>query len=58
MIVANSTPLIALSKIGLFDLLHEYFGEVTIPKEVGAVMKKTRGGVDARKVREVLVGRG
>lgn len=33
-VVANSTPLIALSKLGLFRLLKEYFGEVAIPKEV------------------------
>ncbi len=33
-VVANSTPLIALSKLGLFELLKEYFGEVAIPKEV------------------------
>ncbi len=33
-VVANSTPLIALSKLGLFRLLKEYFGEVSIPKEV------------------------
>lgn len=33
-VVANSTPLIALSKIGLFHLLNEYFGEVIIPNEV------------------------
>lgn len=32
--VANSTPLIALSKIGLFELLKEYFDEVIIPNEV------------------------
>ncbi len=34
MIVSNSTPLIALSKIGMLELLREYFGEVRIPKEV------------------------
>jgi len=33
-VVSNSTPLIALSKIGLFELLKEYFGEITIPNEV------------------------
>ncbi len=33
-VVANSTPLIALSRLGLFELLKEYFGEVAIPKEV------------------------
>lgn len=34
MIVSNSTPLIALSKIGEFELLKEYFGEIHIPKAV------------------------
>jgi len=33
-VVANSTPLIALSKIGLFELLKDYFSEILIPKEV------------------------
>ncbi len=42
-IVANSTPLIALSKIGLFELLNEYFGEVIIPNEVYEEVV-TRGG--------------
>lgn len=43
MIVANSTPLIALSKIGLFNLLEEYFSEVAIPNEVYEEVV-TRGG--------------
>lgn len=43
MIVANSTPLIALSKIGLFNLLKVYFGEVLIPIEVFEEVV-TRGG--------------
>jgi predicted nucleic acid-binding protein len=34
MIVSNSTPLIALSKIGKLELLREYFGVIHIPKEV------------------------
>ncbi len=42
-IVANSTPLIALSRLGLFELLKEYFGEVAIPKEVYEEVV-TRGG--------------
>jgi predicted nucleic acid-binding protein len=33
-VVSNSTPLIALSKIGVFDLLKDYFGEIMIPNEV------------------------
>jgi predicted nucleic acid-binding protein len=32
--VSNSTPLIALSKIGCFNLLNEYFSEITIPEAV------------------------
>lgn len=42
-VVANSTPLIALSKLGLFELLKEYFGEVAIPQEVYEEVV-TRGG--------------
>ncbi|MFH0903820.1 MAG: DUF3368 domain-containing protein [Methanobacteriota archaeon] len=42
-VVANSTPLIALSRLGLFELLREYFGEVAIPKEVYEEVV-TRGG--------------
>ncbi len=42
-VVANSTPLIALSKIGLFELLKEYFGEIIITGEVYAEVV-TRGG--------------
>jgi len=32
--VSNSTPLIALSKIGKLNLLHEYFDQISIPKAV------------------------
>lgn len=32
--VSNSTPLIALSRIGKIELLHEYFGQICIPKAV------------------------
>lgn len=42
-VVCNSTPLIALSRVGRLELLKEYFGEVYIPQEVyGEVV--TRGG--------------
>lgn len=41
--VSNSTPLIALSKIGKLDLLKEYFGEIYIPAEVYDEVV-TRGG--------------
>jgi predicted nucleic acid-binding protein len=34
MIVANSTPLIALAQIGRFDLLHQVYGRLAIPQEV------------------------
>ncbi len=43
LVVANSTPLIALSKIGSFGLLKEYFGKVIITGEVYAEVVK-RGG--------------
>jgi predicted nucleic acid-binding protein len=33
-VVCNSTPLIALSRIGKLELLREYFSEVYIPCEV------------------------
>jgi predicted nucleic acid-binding protein len=33
-IVANSTPLIELAKIGRFDLLRQVYGRLAIPQEV------------------------
>lgn len=42
-VVSNSTPLIALSKINKFDLLREYFEGIYIPKEVYNEVV-TRGG--------------
>jgi predicted nucleic acid-binding protein len=33
-VISNSTPLIALAKIGKLFLLKEYFGEICIPEEV------------------------
>lgn len=42
-VVSNSTPLIALSRINKFGLLKEYFGEIHIPKEVFDEVV-TRGG--------------
>lgn len=44
MIVSNSTPLIALSKIGRLELLKEYFNEIHIPHEVYEEVV-TQGGV-------------
>lgn len=41
--MSNSTPLIALSRIGKLELLREYFGEIHIPKEVYKEVV-TRGG--------------
>lgn len=43
MIVSNSTPLIALSKIKQLQLLKDYFGTITIPMEVFDEIV-TRGG--------------
>ena len=42
-VISNSTPLIALSRINKFGLLREYFGEIHIPKEVFNEVV-TRGG--------------
>lgn len=42
-VVSNSTPLIALSRINKFGLLREYFGEIYIPVEVFDEVV-TRGG--------------
>jgi predicted nucleic acid-binding protein len=33
-IVSNSTPLIALSRIGRLDVLRDLFGEIIVPAEV------------------------
>ena len=33
-VIVNSTPIIALSKVGLLQLLREMYGEVTIPQAV------------------------
>lgn len=32
--VSNSTPLISLAMVGLFDLLHALYGTITIPEKV------------------------
>jgi hypothetical protein len=33
-VVSNASPLIHLAKIGQLDLLHEFFGEIAIPRAV------------------------
>jgi len=43
MVVCNSTPLIALSRIGKLELLKRYFKEIFIPREVYDEVV-TRGG--------------
>jgi predicted nucleic acid-binding protein len=65
---ANSTPLIALSKIGLFELLKEYFDEVIIPAEnlkvpvtgtVGLLMLASEEGrIDLKKAMDGLIASG
>lgn len=52
-VVANSTPLIALSKIGQLNLLRDYFKQILIPKEVFDEVV-TRGGdlFGAKEVKE------
>jgi len=52
-VVANSTPLIALSKIGQLKLLKDYFNQIFIPKEVFDEVV-TRGGdlFGSKEVRE------
>ena len=33
-VIVNSTPMIILSKIGMLEILHKLFGEITIPQAV------------------------
>ena len=33
-VIVNSTPMIILSKIGMIEILHKLYGEITIPKAV------------------------
>lgn len=49
--VSNSTPLIALSKIGRFNLLDEYFSEIVIPEAV--YQEVVVAGKDLHGAREV-----
>jgi len=53
MIVSNSTPLIALSRINKLELLKEYFTEIYIPEEVYTEVVKRGGNLaGAREVRD------
>lgn len=53
-VVSNSTPLIALSKIGKFALLKDYFPEICIPRAVYIEVVDNGGNLyGARKVKEV-----
>ncbi len=47
--VCNSTPLIALSRIGKLKLLREYFSEVYIPQEVYDEVVTRGGGLSGAK---------
>jgi len=40
-VVSNSSPLIHLAKMGQLDLLHEFFGEIAIPRAVAHHFLKT-----------------
>lgn len=52
-VVANSTPLIALSKVGKFNLLKDIFGEIVIPQGVyDEVVVQGAGRPGAGKVRK------
>lgn len=52
-VIANSTPLIALSKVGKFDLLKDIFGEIIIPQGVyDEVVVQGAGRPGAGKVRK------
>lgn len=44
-VVANSTPLIELSKIKRLDLLRDVYGSIIIPEEV--YIKKPKRSIDA-----------
>ena len=53
-VVSNSSPLISLGAIGRLDLLHELFGEISIPlavlQEVRSVEISTESWIDPREV--------
>jgi uncharacterized protein len=58
LVVVNTTPLIALSQLGLLDLLHSLYGEVVIPSAVQAELQAggpSRVGSDALEGRSWIV---
>jgi len=50
-VITNSSPLIALSRIGRLDLLHKLYGEVTIPR--GVAQEVIRNGIGQPGAEEV-----
>lgn len=50
-VISDSSPLIALSRIGQLDLLHELYGEVTVPQ--GVVQEVTGNGAGQPGAEEV-----
>ncbi|HYU35354.1 MAG TPA: DUF3368 domain-containing protein [Thermoanaerobaculia bacterium] len=60
-VVSNSSPLISLGSIGRLDLLHEIFGEVSIPltvlQEVRSVEISTESWIVPREVERPLLSR-
>ena len=42
-VISNSSPLIALSRIGQLELLRELYGELTVPE--GVIQEVSRNGV-------------
>ena len=59
LIIANSTPLIALAKIGKIDLLEEIYARIVIPEavyeEVAISGKGKKGNVEITKAEWVIV---
>lgn len=48
-VICNTTPLIALSSIGLFNLLNDIYGEICIPEAVFEEVERG-GGIDVPKL--------
>lgn len=54
-VVADTTPLISLMKIGRLDLIQQLFGEVKIPKAVyGELVYNTKFPEESRQIRECI----